>query len=87
MGTLFSILRIGLLAADLCCPVVLDTYFVVVDMHAITVAHDPAALGEATRRTAAQYIAAGIDPELVGSRPTWQNFSPSFLAGSERSTD
>jgi tryptophanyl-tRNA synthetase len=40
-----------------------DAVFCVVDMHAITVAQDPVSLREATRRTAAQYIAAGIDPE------------------------
>lgn len=40
-----------------------DAVFCVVDLHAITVAQDPAELREATRRTAAQYIAAGIDPE------------------------
>jgi tryptophanyl-tRNA synthetase len=40
-----------------------DAVFCVVDQHAITVPQDPAALREATRRTAAQYIAAGIDPE------------------------
>ena len=39
-----------------------DAIFCVVDLHAITVAQDPAKLREATRRTAAQYIAAGIDP-------------------------
>jgi tryptophanyl-tRNA synthetase len=39
-----------------------DAVFCVVDLHAITVAQDPAKLREATRRTAAQYIAAGIDP-------------------------
>jgi tryptophanyl-tRNA synthetase len=39
-----------------------DTVYCVVDLHAITVPQDPAALREATRRTAAQYIAAGIDP-------------------------
>ncbi|WBU36833.1 tryptophan--tRNA ligase [Homoserinibacter sp. YIM 151385] len=39
-----------------------DAFFCVVDLHAITVAQDPAQLREATRRTAAQYIAAGIDP-------------------------
>jgi tryptophanyl-tRNA synthetase len=39
-----------------------DAFFSVVDMHAITVAQDPAELREKTRRTAAQYIAAGIDP-------------------------
>ncbi|MDI2099330.1 tryptophan--tRNA ligase [Ruicaihuangia caeni] len=40
-----------------------DAVFCVVDMHAITVPQDPASLREQTRRTAAQYIAAGIDPE------------------------
>lgn len=39
-----------------------DAIFCVVDLHAITVAQDPVKLREATRRTAAQYIAAGIDP-------------------------
>src|SRR5690554_613927 len=39
-----------------------DALFCVVDLHAITVAQDPASLREQTRRTAAQYIAAGIDP-------------------------
>ena len=41
-----------------------DAVFCVVDLHAITVPQDPALLREQTRRTAAQYIAAGIDPEL-----------------------
>ena len=39
-----------------------DAIYCVVDLHAITVPQDPAKLREATRRTAAQYIAAGIDP-------------------------
>jgi tryptophanyl-tRNA synthetase len=39
-----------------------DAVFCVVDLHAITVPQDPAALRAQTRRTAAQYIAAGIDP-------------------------
>ena len=39
-----------------------DAIFCVVDLHAITAPQDPAQLREATRRTAAQYIAAGIDP-------------------------
>lgn len=39
-----------------------DAIFCVVDLHAITVPQDPALLREQTRRTAAQYIAAGIDP-------------------------
>jgi tryptophanyl-tRNA synthetase len=40
-----------------------DAIFCVVDLHAITVPQDPAELPEQTRKTAAQYIAAGIDPE------------------------
>lgn len=40
-----------------------DAVFCVVDLHAITVPQDPAELRERTRRTAAQYVAAGIDPE------------------------
>ncbi|HEU4807607.1 MAG TPA: tryptophan--tRNA ligase [Homoserinimonas sp.] len=39
-----------------------DALFCVVDLHAITVAQDPVELRAQTRRTAAQYIAAGIDP-------------------------
>jgi len=39
-----------------------EAVFCVVDLHAITVEQDPRQLREATRRTAAQYIAAGIDP-------------------------
>src|SRR3954470_12611976 len=41
-----------------------DAVFCVVDLHAITVPQDPATLREKTRRTAAQYIAAGIDPSV-----------------------
>ncbi len=40
-----------------------NAVFCVVDLHAITVPQDPAKLRENTRRTAAQYIAAGIDPD------------------------
>ncbi len=40
-----------------------DAYFCVVNLHAITVPQDPAELAARTRATAAQYIAAGIDPE------------------------
>lgn len=39
-----------------------DAIFCVVDQHAITVQQEPDALRAQTRRTAAQYIAAGIDP-------------------------
>lgn len=41
-----------------------DAVFCVVDLHAITVPQDPKALRDSTRRTAAQYIAAGIDPAV-----------------------
>ena len=40
-----------------------DPIYCVVDLHAITVPQDPAALRDATRRTAAQYLAAGVDLE------------------------
>jgi len=39
-----------------------DAFFCVVDLHAITVPQDPTEMRERTRSTAAQYIAAGIDP-------------------------
>lgn len=40
-----------------------DAYFVVVDLHALTVPTDPEVLRRRIRLTAAQYVAAGIDPE------------------------
>ena len=40
-----------------------DAVFCVVDLHAITVPQDPKTLAATTRKTAAQYIACGIDPE------------------------
>lgn len=40
-----------------------ETYFCVVDLHAITLPHEPKALLESTRKSAATYIACGIDPE------------------------
>src|SRR5690606_18388710 len=39
-----------------------ETIYCVVDMHAITVWQEPAALRRATREVAAAFIAAGIDP-------------------------
>ncbi|MEX1315882.1 MAG: tryptophan--tRNA ligase [Synechococcaceae cyanobacterium] len=39
-----------------------DTFFCVVDLHAVTVPHDPARLAEDTLTTAALYLACGIDP-------------------------
>jgi tryptophanyl-tRNA synthetase len=38
-----------------------NAYFCIVDLHAITVPQDPTELRANTRRTAAQYLAAGID--------------------------
>lgn len=40
-----------------------DPVYCVVDLHAITVQQDPAALHSNVRRTAAQYLAAGVDLE------------------------
>jgi tryptophanyl-tRNA synthetase len=42
-----------------------DSFFCVVDMHAITVPQDPKTLTEKTREVAALYIACGIDPEVA----------------------
>jgi tryptophanyl-tRNA synthetase len=40
-----------------------DAYYFVADLHALTVSPDPAVLRERTRLTAAQFIAAGVDPQ------------------------
>lgn len=40
-----------------------EAIYCVVDLHALTVAPDPSVLRERTRRTAAQYLAAGVDPQ------------------------
>jgi tryptophanyl-tRNA synthetase len=40
-----------------------DAYFCIVDLHSITVAHDPAELRESTLSVAALLFAAGLDPE------------------------
>lgn len=40
-----------------------DAFYCVVDLHAITAGHDPELLRQRTRVTAAQYLAAGVDPE------------------------
>tara|TARA_R110000868_G_scaffold45045_3_gene149884 strand:+ start:30773 stop:31810 length:1038 start_codon:yes stop_codon:yes gene_type:complete len=39
-----------------------ECFYCVVDMHAITMPHDPKALPNAVRSAAAAYIAAGVDP-------------------------
>jgi tryptophanyl-tRNA synthetase len=39
-----------------------DNFFCVVDLHAITAPHDPKELTKSTYKTAALYIASGIDP-------------------------
>ena len=39
-----------------------NAYYMIADLHAITIPQDPKQLLDNTRRTAAQYIAAGIDP-------------------------
>ena len=40
-----------------------DAFYCVVDMHAITVPHDPAVLRRRTRIAAAQLLGAGLDPD------------------------
>lgn len=40
-----------------------ECFFLIVDLHAITVSQDPKQLKENTRKVAAVYIACGIDPE------------------------
>ncbi len=40
-----------------------DAFYCVVDLHAITVEHDPAELRRRTRIAAAQLLAAGLDPQ------------------------
>jgi tryptophanyl-tRNA synthetase len=40
-----------------------DTFYCVVDLHAITMGHDPALLRQRTRLSAAQLLAAGLAPE------------------------
>ncbi|CAG0978367.1 tryptophanyl-tRNA synthetase [Anaerolineae bacterium] len=40
-----------------------DSFYCIVDLHAITVQQDPAALREGTRRNAGLYLACGLDPQ------------------------
>ena len=40
-----------------------ETYYCVVDLHAITMPYDPAVLRAQTRETTAVYLAAGLDPQ------------------------
>ncbi len=40
-----------------------DAFYCVVDLHAITIGHDPAQLRQRTRVSAAQLLALGVDPE------------------------
>jgi tryptophanyl-tRNA synthetase len=40
-----------------------DTFYCVVDLHAITMGHDPKELRQRTRVSAAQLLAVGLDPE------------------------
>ena len=40
-----------------------ENYFCIVDLHAITLPHDPATLRHRTRAVAALYIASGLDPD------------------------
>ncbi|HEX2175088.1 MAG TPA: tryptophan--tRNA ligase [Nocardioidaceae bacterium] len=40
-----------------------DAFYMMADLHTITVEHDPAVLRERTRRSVAQLLAAGVDPK------------------------
>ena len=40
-----------------------DTFYCVVDLHAVTAPHEPKLLAEATRTVAALYLASGVDPQ------------------------
>src|SRR5216110_3409916 len=40
-----------------------DAFYCVVDLHAITVEHDPSVLRRRTRVAAAQLLGAGLDPD------------------------
>ncbi len=40
-----------------------ENYFCVVDLHALTIPHDPQALRAASRAVAALYLACGVDPD------------------------
>src|SRR5437867_470115 len=40
-----------------------DAFYFLADLHAITVEHDPRKLRDRVRRSAAQLIAMGVDPE------------------------
>ena len=51
-----------------------DAFYGVVDLHALTVQTDPAVLRERTRRTAAQFLAGGVDPDR--STLVLQSFVP-----------
>lgn len=42
-----------------------DSFFFIVDLHALTVAHDPNKIREATISGAAMLLACGIDPEIA----------------------
>lgn len=58
LGNLLGALRPWVLEQAL-----FHNYFCVVDLHALTVPQDPAALAAKTRELAALYIASGIDPD------------------------
>jgi len=59
LGNLLGALRPWVLEQDQ-----FRNYFCVVDLHALTEAHDPRELADQTRQVAALYVASGIDPEV-----------------------
>ncbi len=59
LGNLLGALRPWVINQERC-----QSYFCVVDLHALTAPQDPKELAQKTRQVAALYIAAGIDPEV-----------------------
>jgi tryptophanyl-tRNA synthetase len=41
-----------------------ESFFCIVNLHAITVSHDPKLLAESTRNLTRIYLAVGIDPQV-----------------------
>jgi len=50
-----------------------DSFYCIVDLHAITVQQDPAALREGTRRNAALFLACGLDTKYSTANRTFQH--------------
>jgi len=65
-----------------------ECFYMVVDLHAITVPQDPAALREQTESVAALYLAAGVDPSHVPAHAElgWIMTTLAYMGELERMT-